>query len=134
MQGVSSELLVYAAIVAAFLFFNYVMQRHARKAREAREARAQHAATTDADFPQPLDDHSWGGGSAVPDEVARARAMAVGAPLPVPTAALRKPLDSEGLRQRLRSREGLREAVVLMAILGPCRALEPYDPSARDRP
>ena len=133
MPQLSSELLVYAAIVAAFLFFNYVMQRLARKAREAREAAVPHEAAEGAGAP--LDDYSWGSGaSAPPEEVILARAMQPTRPVVVPTVKPRRSVDAGGLKQRLHSEEGLREAIVLMTILGPCRALEPYDPKLGDRP
>jgi len=134
MPQVSSELLVYAAIVAAFLLFNYVMQRLARKARETREATMVTQAPSEIAV-EPLDDYSWGSGaSASPEEVVRARAMQPTRPVVVPTVKPRRSVDAARLKQRLHSEQGLREAIVLMTILGPCRALEPYDPKIGDRP
>ena len=109
----ASELLLYGLLIAGFLLFNYVMQRLAKKARQQPEqewGQQQEAAPSPED--EPLED--------IRGRRPRANLPAAAAPAPPPprrTAA--GPI--------FRSRKDLRHAVVLMTVLGPCRALEPHD-------
>ena len=126
----SSELLVFAAIVAAFMAFNAVVNWLARKAREAREREIEPVRTQPAALESLLDDHAWGGGASERTAKEPTRSEVTVVPRNVPAAA--SVLDSRGsggivrVRRRLRTQQGVREAIVLMTVIGPCRALEPY--------
>ena len=123
----ASELLLYGLLIAGFLLFNYVMQRLAKKARQQPEqewGQQQEAAPSPED--EPLEDirgrrpRANLPAAAAPVEPARCVAAIAAAPAPPPprrTAA--GPI--------FRSRKDLRHAVVLMTVLGPCRALKPDD-------
>src|SRR3990170_5931833 len=115
-----SELLVYGLIIAGFLLFNYLARRLAQKAREQQEAAEQaEAQAPPAEAEGELED-VWGRAPAtrpaamrVPEQ--RAPAPAVTPPPPAAT------------RRLFRTRQDLRHAIVLMTVLGPCRALEPHE-------
>ena len=115
-----SELLVYGLIIAGFLLFNYLARRLAQKAREQQEAAERAAAQAPpAEAEGELED-VWGRAPAarpaalrVPEQ--RAPAPVVASPPPVTT------------RRLFRTRQDLRHAIVLMTVLGPCRALEPHE-------
>ena len=146
------ELLVYGFMFGAFLLFNYVSQKAGRRRREqqrqAQEAfEAQQAYVQDAIVPtvDPLG-QEWGRApEALPLEVApdyreaaetsfRSAPEPVAVPGLVPVSAPRQALAAPARagpnrprRRFLRNRQDLRDAVVGMTILGPCRALQPYD-------
>jgi hypothetical protein len=125
----SSELLVFAAIVAAFMAFNAVVSWLARKAREAREREIEPARTQPTAV-EPLLDHAWGGGAPVraAEELTRSELTVVPHSVPAATSVLesRKSRQIVRVTRRLRTQQGVREAIVLMTVLEPCRALEPY--------
>lgn len=115
-----SELLLYGLIIAGFLLFNYLAQKLARKAREQQAAAEQAAAQAQPVEAEAELEDVWGRSPAaqpatrhVPEQRAPVPAVA-----PPPRAATR------GL---FRSRQDLRHAIVLMTVLGPCRALEPHE-------
>jgi hypothetical protein len=115
-----SELLVYGLIIAGFLLFNYLAQRFARKLREQQEAAERAAAQAQPVQAQEELENVW---SRSPAE----QPAAVYAPeprAPVPAAAPPPPAVT---RRLFRTREDLRRAIVLMTVLGPCRALEPHE-------
>jgi len=143
------ELLVYGFMFGAFLLFNYVSQQAARRRREqqrqeqeAVEAQRGYAQEAGVPIADPLG-QAWGRApEAVPYEVApyevvapalreevlaQARRVAAAAPRPVfePPARVGRRRTK---RHFLRTRQDLRDAVVAMTVLGPCRALQPYDP------
>ena len=117
MPGSASELLFYGLIVAGFLLFNYVTQQLAKKARQ-----------TEAEAPPPP-------GDGPPEDIwGRAPAAAPATPEPVaPAVPVRRAEVPAQPRRRMtsgilfRTRKDLRHAVVLMTVLGPCRALRPDD-------
>lgn len=114
-----SELLVYGLIIAGFLLFNYLAQQLAKKAREQQEAAERAAAQAQpAEAEEALED-PWG----------RAPAAPVPAPQPpVRTAASAPPPGRpRAAHPLLRTPQDLRRAIVVMTVLGPCRALEPFD-------
>jgi hypothetical protein len=122
-----SELLVYGLVLAGFLLLNYVVQQRARRAQNQQEG-ADSAAPTAIPMDEPLG-YAWGRAPSslpVANEQAQARAdvptappaqKATSAPLPPYTAP----------RALFGSKQEMRHAIVLMTVLGPCRALEPFD-------
>jgi len=114
-----SELLVYGLIIAGFLLFNYLAQKLAKKAREQQEAAEREAADALPEEPEEELDDPWG----------RRHATAVQLPEPRPAPRVAAPPGRRAATRRLfRTRQDLRHAIVLMTVLGPCRALEPPDP------
>ena len=121
-----SELLVYGLIIAGFLLFNYLAQRLAKKAREQQEAAEREAAEREAAQAPPVAQQEalediWGRLPAAPVtavQMPEQRQAPRAAPPPGRPAATRR---------LFRTRQDLRHAIVLMTVLGPCRALEPPD-------
>ncbi|MDH4173473.1 MAG: hypothetical protein OEZ09_09230 [Betaproteobacteria bacterium] len=126
-----SELLFLGLIIAGFLLFNYVAQKLAKKAREHQEAEKaargqQESETADAWAPPPEDaplEDIWGRTPA-PPPAAPAPVARVEAEAPV---APPRPSPRRSGTRLFRTRKDLRHAVVLMTVLGPCRALEPHE-------
>ncbi len=121
MQQSSSELLIYGLMIAGFLLFNFVMQRLAKKARQAEEAAAQSGAAAPPPVEAPPED-IWG----------RTPAAPAAAPGPVAPAVPARRAEAPAQPRRrtaagllFPTRKDLRHAVVLMTVLGPCRALDP---------
>ena len=121
-----NELFMYGLFFAVFLLFNYFMQQAAKRARQRQEqeqAQQQDAAPPPDD--EPLDNlwgrrpqADWPAPAAHIKPARRVEAIAA-APAPSPGRAARSAL--------FRSQEDLRHAIVVMTVLGPCRALEPHD-------
>jgi hypothetical protein len=117
--------LIYVLIFAAILpFLHYVVQRIRRR-------RQQSEAPQDEPLPE-----IWGRAPAIPavspvppERVGQSEALAASAAIPRRRSAVRSPLGT---------RRDLRRAIVIMTILGPCRAFEPFDirqlPTAGDAP
>jgi hypothetical protein len=116
MERFPVELLYVLGFIAIVLLFN-LAQRAARRRQQAEET---HAAPPAAPPPEePLED-IWGRTPAA----ARASApVARVAPLPAPSAAPSR--RRFPVRALLDDRRGLRRAIILMTVLGPCRAQEP---------
>ena len=124
-----SNLLIYGLFIAAYLLFNFLMQQlAAKRARQQQERVQQEQAQRDAlmtSADEPLD-QLWGRGGqqeeaqepVVTVEPARRRIEAGAGAAPTPR------LSPYTL---LRSRQSLRDAIVVMTVLGPCRALDPHD-------
>lgn len=123
-------LLFVALIVAGLVWLNRMMRRLASKAREERLQRQ----TTDSPpaVRRPADellDYGWGrAASALPVEHESAQAQGIRASRDArePSTALRRPLHP-AVRGLLRGSPHLHDAIVLMTVLGPCRALDPQD-------
>ena len=114
----TSELLFYGVLIAGFLLFNYVTQQLAKKARQAEEEAAALQPPPDEGPPEDL----WGRGPAAPPRAPEPASPA----LPERRAAAPEPRRSRKAAELLfRTRTDLRHAVVLMTVLGPCRALDP---------
>lgn len=124
-----SDLLIYGLFIAGYLLFNFLMQRlAARRAQQQREQAQQPTPQPDA-APPPADEsleELWGRGqqadahaSATAGEPVRKRVEPMAGTAPTPR------LSPKTL---LRSRQSLRDAIVVMTVLGPCRALDPHDP------
>ena len=120
----ASELLLYGLLIAGFLLFNYVMQRLAKKARQQQEQeRAQQPEAAPSPEDEPPED-IWVRrpqpdllAAAAPVEPARRVETIAAAPAPPPRRTAPRAL--------FRSRQDLRHAIVVMTVLGPCRAQEP---------
>lgn len=119
-----TEFLWYGLLFAAILLFNFVMQRLGRRARKRRlEQEALKESTPAPSAQRPLD-VAWG-------RAPRAEARPLPAPTVAPTAPAPAP-TAQAAPRRLRyrhlfaSRRDIRQAVVGMTVLGPCRALQPY--------
>ncbi len=130
-----SELLFLALIIGGFMLFNYFAQQLAKKAREQQEAEKaargqQEGEAAEASAPPPEDaplEDIWG----------RTPAPLPAAPAPVPAPVARAEPEARAAPPRpsrkrtgtrlFRTRKDLRHAVVLMTVLGPCRALEPHE-------
>jgi len=118
------EELIYILIFGAILLFQYVMQRFAR--RRQSEAPQEEPLPQEEPIPQeePLPE-IWGRAPAIPagspvlvERVGRSKALA---------AAVAIPRRRPAVRSLLGGRRELRRAIVIMTILGPCRAQEPPD-------
>lgn len=124
MKGVPAEL-IYVLIIGGVLLFNYLMQQAARR----RQAEAQQQELPQEEPPQDeLDEDIW------------RRAPRTPAASPVAAAAVERARRSESTtvssarpgrrfsrRSLMGSRRDVQNAIVIAAILGPCRAFEPHD-------
>jgi hypothetical protein len=126
MERFPTELL-YVLAFLAIIVFNFITQRAARR-RQQQEQAEQALAPEPAPVKQapveqaPLED-IWGRSAA-----AAPAPVAVVAPRPAPPAARaepRLPRRIHPARALLKDKRDLRRAVVLMMVLGPCRAQEP---------
>ncbi len=133
-----SELLIYVVILVAVVAFNYVMQMLAKRARAMQERQQAQDPQQEPARQYPGDDDeldvAWGRSEQAtlpaavtqPAEAQSAQsARHVDAVVPARARAPRRTATSA----LLRSRQDLRHAIIVMTVLGPCRALEPYDPS-----
>ncbi|MCL4744047.1 MAG: hypothetical protein KJZ83_01410 [Burkholderiaceae bacterium] len=134
-----SELLVYVVIFIAVAAFNYVMKMLAQRARQMQER--QQAAQEELrrqsmgdDEPEAGElDAGWGrsGQAAMPAAAEAPEAPASRPAAPRAAGAVRAASARSARRsaatELLRSRENLRNAIVVMAVLGPPRALKPHD-------
>lgn len=119
-----NELLIYGLLIVGYLLFNYFMQQVAKRARERQDQAAQQQEAA----PSPIEDepaeYLWGRkpGAESPavstDVEPRPRVEAIATPataarVTAPHALFRYTAD-------------LRHAIMVMTVLGPCRALQPY--------
>jgi len=116
--------LLYVLGFVALILFNYFAQRAARRRQQEEEAQAEAAPQPAPPPPEdPLTEDVWG-------------RTPVPAPTPIPVVAprpARAPVHAEApvprrlhpARAALKDKRDLRRAVVLMMVLGPCRAQEP---------
>ncbi len=119
-----TEFLLYGLLFAAILLFNFVIQRLGRQARKRRlEEEALKESTAAASAKRPLD-VAWG--RAPRTEARPPAAPAVTAAAPPPARTAQAAPRRARYRQLFASRQDIRQAVVGMTVLGPCRALEPY--------
>jgi hypothetical protein len=134
MQGFPVELLYVLAFVG-FVLFNYFVNRAARRRQQEEQAlEAERPAPPPAQEEEPFEDY-WGRTTA--PSPAPAPAVVVSQPVrsaPPPPPARR---SVHPVRALLNDKRDLRRAVVLMVVLGPCRAQEPLEPSGpqpQDKP
>ena len=126
MSKSASELLLYGLIIAGYLLFNFGTQRLAKKVRqepEQKQAQQQEAAPSPED--EPLED--------IRGRRLRADLLAAAAPV-APTRRVQAIAVALAPSPRriaptalFCSRRDLRHAIVVMTVLGPCRALEPHE-------
>jgi hypothetical protein len=124
------DILVYGLIVAGFLLFNYIVQRLANKTRrqQQQDAELERLAQAQAAAEQPQD-YAWGRApDAAPLPVEPPRAVTYEMAPAMAAVTLDVPARPDAVaRSLLRGKKELRHAIVLMTVLGPCRALEPFD-------
>lgn len=138
-----SEFLWFLLLFGAMFAFTVWRQQRDRRRRQERMARMStpvelESGTVSTPLPAGLEttpDISWGRGPAapVPPPEIRPEWTEVSPRPPPPTRAPRRALPaaapavaSRGRAIQLHSEAGLRQAVIAMTVLGPCRALEPY--------
>jgi hypothetical protein len=137
-----NDLLIYGLLFLAIIGFNLFKQFLAARA-EQRVRQQQAAAAQGMPQPDPeadpftLTESDWGRppeAEPVPElrpVLALARKTESARPQSGPaTGTIRTPKPSEPRRVRHRlfqHRRALREGIVMMTVLGPCRALQPYD-------
>ena len=119
--------ILYVLAFVGFILFNFLTQQAAarRRQREA-QARAGEAPEAAPDLPadprdEPLED-IWG---RIPTPAQAAAPLPVAAAVPVHVPAPHAPKRLHPVRALLKDKRDLRRAVVLMMVLGPCRAQEP---------
>ncbi len=121
MNKFSPDLLIYILIIGGIMLFNFLTQRAAARRRQE-EAAAERAEQAEAPAPEePLAD-IWG----------RTQAAPAAEPLPVPARVDAAPIVAAQVRRRrsgtralLHGTQNLRHAMVVLTVLGPCRALDP---------
>lgn len=127
-----SELFIYALLFGAVLLFNFIMQLVARRAKQRQQEMEQQQggpATEQAAVPLPAPLETYWGRAPEPEApVVRAREELPARPAAparraVPAAP---PGHRPGRTPLFRTRRELRQAIVTMTVLGPCRALQPY--------
>ena len=119
MERFPAEILYVLAFLAIILF-NVIAQRAARRRPQQAEAEQAAVPAPPPAEDEPLDD-IWGRTPAPPPA-----AVATPRPAPAPLPAQpRMPRRVHPVRALLKERRDLRRAVVLMMVLGPCRAQEP---------
>ena len=139
MPTFSTDLLVYGAIAVAFMVFNYIVQKLSERARAEQVQEPEPAfepmdeVATDA-----LGELEWGRTPATVrpeyfsfDDAVRSPGERASPPDVVHDSvhALYRP--PHPIRERLRDASELRKAMVLMAVLGPCRAHQGPDADGR---
>jgi hypothetical protein len=123
MERIPVELL-YIIAFAGIILFNLMMQRAARRRQQEEEAQAAKPAKPLPPQDEPLED-IWGrtpapAPAAAPVIVTRPAPPAIRAEPPAPRRL-------HPVRALLKDRRDLRRAVILMMVLGPCRAQEPTE-------
>ena len=121
-----SQLLVYGLLIAGFLLFNYLLQRAAQRARQRQE----HEQAQQQEAPPSPDDEQidsgWGRRPAVDHRSTSGSAEAMRR-VETSAAAAAPPSRRPSPKTLFRSTHDLRHAIIVMTVLGPCRALEPHD-------
>lgn len=129
MAQTGPELLILFLIIAGFMLFNHLAQKAAKRLREQQQAAERDAAARAAGAPEeeePLED-IWG------------RPVSPPPPPPAPIETVPAPLvvhaapapPRRAAHPLFRTPQDLRRAVIVMTVLGPCRALEPLGSSTR---
>ena len=118
------ELLIYGLIFLGFLLLNNVMQAVKRARQQQEEERAQRQESAPPPEDEPLE-YIWGRRPqpdlpAAATHLEPAPRVEIAAP---PAVSPRRPAPTS----LFGSRQDLRHAIVVMTVLGPCRALEPDD-------
>lgn len=123
MNKFSPDLLIYILIIGGIVLFNFLTQRAAARRRQE-EAAAQQAEPPAPDEPLP---DLWGRTQTAPaaEPLAEPARVAV-APFVAPEVRRRR----SGARSLLTGTQNLRRAMVVLTVLGPCRALDPAGAAA----
>jgi hypothetical protein len=117
--------LLYVLAFAGFILFNYLVSRAARRRQQEEQAQAAAQPAPPPAEEEPFEDY-WGRAAAP----APARApVAVSQPVRAAPPAPPPPRRLHPVRALLKNKRDLRRAVILMMVLGPCRAQEPLEPS-----
>lgn len=118
MNKFSPDLLIYGLLILGVLIFNYLAQRAAKRRQNE---------SADREPPEqakPLPE-IWGRAQPAPAAVPPPGVMPMPAPAPeAPPVAEEAPRRRSAARSFLRGRGNLRRAMVVMTVLGPCRAQE----------
>jgi hypothetical protein len=120
----TNELLIFGVLIVAYLLFNYFMEQVAKRAREGRERAAQQQEAAPSAMEDEPAEYLWGRkpeaeSPAVSTDIEpRPRVEAIATPAPAPRVTAPHAL--------FRSTADLRHAIIVMTVLGPCRALQPY--------
>ena len=137
-----NETLIFGLLFLAIVGFNVFKQFLAARAeqqRRQREAAAAHGMAQPEPAPQAdpyhLTETEWGrppeAVPAVPLQALPAPTLAAVRPAPVVAReTARRPVGAARHRRRHRlfqTRRALRDGIVMITVLGPCRALQPYD-------
>lgn len=119
MNKFSPDLLIYVLIIGGIMLFNFLTQRAAAARRQQEEAAAQQAEPPAPD--EPLAD-IWERTQAAPAAEPPPAAVFVSA---APIVALEVRGRRSGARSLLTGTQNLQRAMVLLTVLGPCRAMQP---------
>jgi len=124
MKGIPAEL-IYILIIGGILLFNYLMQQVARR----RQAEAQQQELPQEEPPQDeLDVDIWRRAPRTPAALPAAAASVERSPRSQsPAVSAARPGRRFSRRSLMGSRREVQNAIVIAAILGPCRAFEPHD-------
>ena len=119
--------IIYVLVFLGIVLFNFVMQQAARRRQQEEQARAGEPLEEAAEPPRPAEleplEDIWG---RVPAPAPMAAALPpIAAPRPAPLLSPVLPRRMHPVRALLKERRDLRRAVVLMMVLGPCRAQDP---------
>jgi hypothetical protein len=129
MKGLPAEL-IYILIIGGVLLFNYVMRQAARQRQaESPPEEAPQDAWSQDESPQdaPVADR-WAVAPRTPAALPVAAAAVERARRSQsPTASLARPRRRFSRHSLMGTRRDVQNAVVVAAILGPCRAFEPHD-------
>jgi hypothetical protein len=122
MDETGSRLLILGLIVIGFMLFNHFAQQAARRMRERQEAAARAAAdAAAAQEEEAVLEDIWG------RPVPPPRPLVPIETAPAPRAGPAAPPPARAAHPLFRTPQDLRRAIVVMTVLGPCRALEPVD-------
>ena len=119
--------ILYVIVFLGIVLFNFVMQQAARRRQQEKQAQAGEPLEEAAEpplpaGPEPLED-IW---ARVPAPAPVAAALPpMAAPRPAPLLAPALPRRMHPVRALLKDKRDLRRAVILMMVLGPCRAQDP---------
>jgi hypothetical protein len=119
------DLFLYGVLLVAIVLWNLLMRVLARRRRQQQDSPPPVDSPGAAPVPQPWgragEPEPWGRQPGAPDGAATA---ARSEPVWASPPAQRRPGST-----RFRSRQEVRQAIIAMTVLGPCRAMDPYDAS-----
>ena len=122
MKNIPQEV-IYVLIFAAILLFQYLMRRGARQ--EPQDS-AQDALALENSDEMPAETHEWGPAAPAASSLSRASVDPLRRP-ESPTALSAAPRRRFDRRSLMGNKREVQNAIVIAAILGPCRAFEPHE-------